>query len=48
MMDNRSTRRKAFLNLAGLNLKTSRAWRIKEAAAMLRDETYLFHSGGFD
>jgi hypothetical protein len=36
MMDNRSTRRKEFLNLARLNLKTSGAWRIKEAAAMLR------------
>jgi len=39
--DNRSTRRKEFLNLTRLNLKTSRAWRIKEAAAMLWDYTYM-------
>lgn len=39
--DNRSTRRKEFLNLTRMNLKTARAWRIKEAAAMLWNYSYM-------
>jgi transposase len=39
--DNRATKRKDFLNLTRLNLKTARAWRIKEAAAMLWDYCYM-------
>lgn len=39
--DNRSTYRKAFLMLSKMNLKTARAWRIKEAAATLWDYKYM-------
>ena len=39
--DNRSTKRKKFLKLSRLNLKTARAWRIKEAAGLLWDFTYM-------
>ena len=39
--DNRSNRRKEFLNLTRMNLKTARAWRIKEAAAVLWDYSYM-------
>lgn len=39
--DNRSSYRKEFLNLTRLNLKTARAWRIKEAAAMLWNYKYM-------
>lgn len=39
--DNRDSKRKEFLNLTRMNLKTARAWRIKEAAAMLWDYSYL-------
>jgi transposase len=40
-IDNRSKQRKAFLKLARMNLKTARAWRIKEAANALWDFTYM-------
>ena len=40
-IDNRSKRRKEFMNLTRLNLKTARAWRIKEAAAMLWNFKYM-------
>ena len=39
--DNRITKRKEFLKLTQLNLKTARAWRIKEAASLLWDYTYM-------
>ena len=39
--DNRSRRRKEFLQLSRMNLKTARAWRIKEAASMLWNYTYM-------
>ena len=39
--DNRAGHRKKFLNLTRMNLKTARAWRIKEAAAMLWRYTYM-------
>lgn len=39
--DNRATKRKEFLQLTQLNLKTARAWRIKEAASLLWDYTYM-------
>lgn len=39
--DNRSTKRKQFLNLTRMNLKTARAWRIKEAAASLWNFSYM-------
>lgn len=39
--DNRSTRRKEFMQLTRLNLKTSRAWKIKEAAGLLWSYTYM-------
>jgi transposase len=39
-IDNRTGDRPAFMRLAGLNLKTARAWRIKETAALLWDFTY--------
>jgi transposase len=39
--DNRSRHRKEFLNLSRMNLKTARAWRIKEAATMLWDYKYM-------
>ena len=40
-VDNRKSYRKEFLNLTRINLKTARAWRIKEAAAMLWDYKYM-------
>jgi transposase len=39
--DNRATKRKEFLILTRMNLKTARAWRIKEAAALLWNFTYM-------
>jgi transposase len=39
--DNRATRRKEFLSITRMNLKTSRAWRIKEAAGLLWNYTYM-------
>jgi transposase len=39
--DNRTSKRKAFLNLSKLNIETSRAWRIKEAANGLWDFAYM-------
>jgi transposase len=39
--DNRATKRKEFLTLTRLNLKTARAWRIKEAASLLWDYSYM-------
>lgn len=39
--DNRSTRRREFMNLTRMNLKTARAWRIKEAASLLWNYTYM-------
>jgi transposase len=39
--DNRAARRKEFLQLTRLNLKTARAWRIKEAATLLWDYSYM-------
>lgn len=40
-IDNRSKKRKAFLKLARMHLKTARAWRIKEAANVLWEFTYM-------
>ena len=40
-IDNRSSRRKKFLRLSQMKLKTARAWRIKEAASMLWDYKYM-------
>lgn len=40
-MDNRTGARPAFLHLSRMNLKTARAWRIKETAAQLWDYRYL-------
>jgi transposase len=39
--DNRSVKRRAFLSLSRMNLETSRAWRIKEAANSLWDYLYM-------
>lgn len=39
-LDNRIGDRPAFMRLAGLNLKTARAWRIKETATLLWNFTY--------
>ena len=39
--DNRVHRRREFLDLTRMDLKTARAWRIKEAAAMLWDYKYM-------
>lgn len=39
--DNRSGKRKSFLQLARMHLKTSRAWRIKETASTLWEYEYL-------
>jgi transposase len=39
--DNRATRRKEFLQLSRLNLKTARAWQIKEAASTLWNYSYM-------
>ncbi len=40
-IDNRATRRKEFMQLTRLNLKTSRAWQIKEAASSLWNYSYI-------
>ena len=39
--DNRQSKRKEFMPLTRMNLKTSRAWRIKEAASLLWDYTNM-------
>ena len=39
-IDNRSSDRREFLKLSHSNLKTARAWRIKEAAGLLWDFVY--------
>jgi transposase len=39
--DNRTGKRKAFLNISNLNLETARAWRIKEAANGLWEYIYM-------
>lgn len=39
--DNRKKYRREFMSLSRMNLKTARAWRIKEAAAMLWDYKYM-------
>lgn len=39
--DNRTSRRREFMPLTQMNLKTARAWRIKEAAALLWDYSYM-------
>jgi transposase len=39
--DNRSGKRKAFLRLSRCQLKTARAWRIKETASTLWDYVYM-------
>jgi transposase len=39
--DNRSTRRKEFLQLTRLNLKTAGAWQIKEAVSTLWNYSYI-------
>jgi transposase len=39
--DNRVLRRRKFMILTKLNLRTARAWRIKEAASMLWNYTYM-------
>ena len=40
-IDNRSARRKDFIRLSRLKLKTARAWRIKETAAQLWNFSYI-------
>ena len=40
-IDNRDGKRKDFLKLARMNLKTARAWRIKESASLLWDFSYI-------
>lgn len=40
-IDNRSSNRKDFFRLTQTNLKTARAWRIKEAASLLWDYSYM-------
>lgn len=40
-VDNRSGKRRAFLSLSRMNLKTARAWRIKETAASLWYFSYM-------
>lgn len=39
--DNRARHRRDFMNLTRMNLKTARAWRMKEAASMLWNYTYM-------
>lgn len=39
--DNRTSRRREFMQLTNMNLKTARAWRIKEAAISLWDYSYM-------
>jgi len=40
-IDNRATHRKEFMQLTRCNLKTARAWRIKEAAGFLWNYSYM-------
>lgn len=40
-IDNRSSKRKAFLSLSRMNLKTARAWRIKEMASSIWNYSYM-------
>jgi transposase len=40
-IDNRATRRREFMQLTRLNLKTARAWRIKEVATSLWNYSYM-------
>lgn len=40
-IDNRENSRREFLKLARMNLKTARAWRIKETASLLWNFTYM-------
>ena len=40
-IDNRCAKRKDFLSLTRMNLKTARAWRIKEAASLLWNYAYM-------
>jgi len=40
-VDNRSSRRRTFLSLSRMNLKTARAWRIKETAASIWNYSYM-------
>jgi transposase len=40
-IDNRSSKRKAFMSLSQLNLKTAKAWRIKETANTLWGYVYM-------
>lgn len=39
--DNRTSKRREFMPLTKMNLKTARAWRIKEAASLLWDYTNM-------
>jgi len=39
--DNRTSKRRKFLNLTRLNLVTARAWRIKEQVSMMWDYMYM-------
>jgi len=39
--DNRTSKRKEFMNLSRQNMETARAWRIKEAANSLWDYVYM-------
>ena len=39
--DNRQSKRKEFMSLTRMNLKTARGWRIKEAASLLWDYTTM-------
>ncbi|GAB1484218.1 hypothetical protein MASR2M78_30360 [Treponema sp.] len=39
--DNRESRRREFMALSRMNLKTARAWRIKEAASLLWNYSYM-------
>ena len=39
--DNRAAKRREFLQLTQMNLRTARAWRIKEAASLLWDYAYM-------
>jgi transposase len=46
--DNRSGKRKTFLNLSRQRLETARAWRIKEAANSLWDYVYMVEETAFN
>lgn len=39
--DNRESKRRKFMPITKMNLKTARAWRIKEAAGLLWDYSYM-------